>query len=186
MTTGSRHITNGLYIADFAVKGEEYQPLVNFLSSEQSCRIADNIYNPSGLLVVFQVYDGMNNRASDLYYDWNQKGAVNRVHSSGVLKPVASYRGLGGGFNWAKLTYPRRALEALKTDIAGERRIGETFYTEEGWLYSRVKIPESEASREIQELLTRIEGANSFRYLSIIKELKNVWNLSDYQELPWS
>lgn len=171
-----QQLENGLYVTDMNA-GERYSDITRFLIDAPSCRILDNVLTTTGLVLVFCIYDRMNPRALDFYS--LSLPIVYRVPTdkpNGLLKTVADYEGLGGGFSWVKMRCPRRSIENVENFVSGDMRIGETLWASE-WLYSRIRTPDQYTSQILMEGFNRSIDRSGERhprasYLHIIEELK--------------
>ncbi len=182
ITESARQLVSGLYIVDFKLPQEEVPKAIEFFQREPSCQKLDIVLRPNNLLLVFEISNYTSGEVSKLYSIIAEKLPVYRVptyeHGDGLdgrLKSITSYAGLGGSFSWIKVRCPRTAAEKVRSSIQADIRIGPTFWGYKhvaSWLYSRVRIPEQSASRQLQEMYTQLAGDNSFHYLQVIQELK--------------
>ncbi len=174
-----RLLKNGLYIIEFSPVLQDFDRTANFLQQDPSCLILDTIITPNNLLAVFDYQDGISEGALTLYNHIANRITPHRIpvpqngdNFDGRLKTEDRYTSLGGSIQWAKVRYLRSALDNIKPPLTEDPRIGYTFATENGWLYSRVKIPEPKASENLQRLYADLTNSNNFSYIPVIRELK--------------
>lgn len=174
-----RLLKNGLFIIEFSPVTQDFDRTVSFLQQDPSCLVLDTIITPNNLLAVFDYQDGTSEGALVLYDHVANRITPHRIPVpqngdtfDGRLKTENRYASLGGSIQWAKVRFLRSEVDNIRSHLTGDPRVGYTFATETGWIYSRVKIPEPKASEDLQRLYADLTNGNNFSYIPVIRELK--------------